>query len=150
MTAQLFLERPFALAAKIESDKMELAELRQMATGLGSPGLGAMHNPNTPTEANFTKAVEKIDKLEKLIDAEIARMATIKDEIRDAVDQIDNEDEKKALRFRYLHLQSLSEVTVNMGCGERWTRTLIRRGERSVDVYLASKASSQQTMQNGG
>ena len=136
MTAKEYLEQAFYLDQRIESDLKEVAELKAMASRIGSPGFEERHNPNHSTEAPFVKPLEKVWELERQIDAEIDRLVDLKAEIRSIISEVRDTGQQLLLRHRYIHFRSWDEVEDELGVQRRWAHTLHNRAIKSVESIL--------------
>lgn len=103
MTTKEYLRQAYLLDKRIDSNIKEAAQLRQMAASVGSPGFEEHYNPNRPTEASFVRSPEREWELEQTINAEIDRLVNLKAQIRTAIEQVENADERMILRYRYIH-----------------------------------------------
>lgn len=103
MTPKEYLKQAYRLDQKIDSDIAEAVRLREMASGVGSPGFEERYNPNRPTDASFVKCLERVWELEQKINAEIDKLVDLKEQIRSVIDKVENPDEQMVLRYRYIH-----------------------------------------------
>lgn len=103
MTAKEYLKQVYRLDNRISSDIEEIARLRAIATGITSPAMGTNPSPNRSTEAPFARSVLQIIELETKISAEIDTLVRLKEQVRSAIDTVENRDERMVLRYRYIH-----------------------------------------------
>ena len=136
MTAKEYLEQAFYLDQRIESDLKEVAELKAMASRIGSPSFEERHNPNHATEAPFVKPLEKVWELERQIDAEVDRLVDLKAEIRSIISEVRDPGQQLLLRHRYIHFRSWDEVEDELGVQRRWAHTLHNRAIKSVESIM--------------
>lgn len=136
MTAKEFLRQAYRLDVRIGSDMMELEELRELSTGIGSPGFEQSYNPNRPKEAPFAKALERVHDMEERISAEIESLTLKKEEIRSVIDEVEDFDQQMLLRYRYLHRCSWDEICEKMHYSTRWLHILHGKGLSAVDAVL--------------
>ena len=80
---------------------------------------GMPHNPNRPTEAPFARCLEKIDEIERDVNAKVSELVGLRDEINRAIDTLANADERTHLRCRYLENISWSEISNRLHVSKR-------------------------------
>ena len=109
MTAREFLNRPFILNNKINDKKIKLGYYRELSCSVSSPGFEEHYSSNRNIKAPFERYLEKIDALEE-----------------DPMEQM-------ILRYRYIELKSMPEISVQMYYSLRWTKRLHRRALDSFE-----------------
>ena len=139
MTAKEYLQQAYRLTARIKSDLQELDDLRSMTSGLRSPGFERNYNPNRPTEAPFVKGLERVWTMEERINEEINRLISLREEIRDVIDEVTDYDQKMLLRYRYINHLPWEEIGGKMFYGERWLFILHGRALKSVESVLKER-----------
>jgi len=110
MTAKEYLRQAYRLDHKINSDIEEAARLREMASSIGSPGFDEHYNSNRPTEASFVRCLGKVWELEQKISTEIGQLVDLKEQIRCAIDSVDDVNEQMVLRYRYIHNMTWEQI----------------------------------------
>lgn len=119
MTAKEYLRQAYRLDAMIESRLRELEYWRTLSTGVGGCRFEPNYNPNYPDEAGFVRCLNKIDEIERDINAKISRLVDLKMEIGNAIDKMENPDEQLLLRYRYLEKRSWDEIAYLLHVSER-------------------------------
>ena len=122
MNAKEYLRQAYRLDQKINSDIEEVARLREMAKSVRSPGFEQHYNPNRPTEAPFARCLERVWELEQKINAEIDRFVDLKEQIRTAIDNVENTDEQMVLRYRYVHNWTWEQIGAELHADESTIR----------------------------
>ena len=79
MTAKEYLKQAYRLDHRINSDIAELGRLREMSSGISSPGFGEKVQTSHSGEAPFVKCLERIYDLEEKINNEIDLFVDLKD-----------------------------------------------------------------------
>lgn len=141
MTAKEYLQQAYRLTARIKSDLQELEDLRSMTSSIHSPGFERNYNPNRPTEAPFVKGLERIWVMEERINCEIERLISLREEIREVIDEVSDYDQKMLLRYRYINHLSWDDIAGKMFYGQRWLFILHGRALKSVESILKKEGS---------
>lgn len=110
MTAKEYLKQAAKLDALINCRMRELEYWRGLADGVSGCNFQPHYNPNSPTEAPFVRCIEKIDEIEREIDAKIDALVDLKREIGAAIDRLESSDEQLLLRYRYFENRSWEEI----------------------------------------
>ncbi len=124
MTAKEFLKQAYRLNELINSDLEELQNLRELSRCVSSPVLEEKVSKTKSTETPFEKYVIRIVDLEKQIQQEVERLIKLKSDIREAINQMENVDEKLLLRYRYINFLNWEEICVNLNVSMRTVHRL--------------------------
>lgn len=103
MTAREYLGQVYRIDQKINSSITEIKRLRALADSIRSPSLTEHTSPNRQTDAPFVRALERIWQAEERLDTEIARMIELKEQVRAAIERVQNPNEQIVLRYRYIN-----------------------------------------------
>ena len=76
------------------------------------------------TDPPFEKYVIKIVDLEKQIQQEVEHLVKLKTDIREAINKMENVDEKLLLRYRYINFLNWEEICVNLNVSMRTVHRL--------------------------
>lgn len=134
MTAKQYLKQGYRLKELIQTHREELAQLRDMVGSIQSPnwgkvGVGA-NNWNGQTREQIL-AVRVMD-LEQQIEEEIADMVQLMQRIHNAVESVPNQDQRLALRCRYILFLSWAETADRMNYSCQQARRIHDDALRSV------------------
>lgn len=124
MTAKEFLKQAYRLNELINSDLEELQNLRELSRSVSSPVLEEKVSKTKSTDLPFEKYVIRIVDLEKQIQQEVERLIKLKSDIREAINQMENVDEKLLLRYRYINFLNWEEICVNLNVSMRTVHRL--------------------------
>jgi DNA-directed RNA polymerase specialized sigma subunit len=124
MTAKEFLKQAYRLNELINSDLEELQNLRELSRSVSSPVIEEKINGTRNTDPPFVKYVGKIIDLEKQIQQEVDRLVKLKTDIREAINQMQDIDEKLLLRYRYINFLNWEEICVNLNVSMRTVHRL--------------------------
>lgn len=133
MTAKEFLNRPFILNNKINDKKIKLGFYRELSCSASSPSFEEHYSSTRNTKAPFVYYLEKIDELEREIAEDYKMFNEIKREVDTAIDKVEDPMEQMILRYRYLELLSMPDISVRMHYSLRWTKKLHRRALDSFE-----------------
>lgn len=124
MTAKEFLKQAYRLNELINSDLEELQNLRELSRSVSSPVLEEKVSRTKCTDPPFEKYVIRIVDLEQQIQHEVERLIKLKSDIREAINQMENVDEKLLLRYRYINFLNWEEICVNLNVSMRTVHRL--------------------------
>ncbi|KZR58086.1 DUF1492 domain-containing protein [Pseudobacillus badius] len=123
-TAKEFLKQAYRLNELINSDLEELQNLRELSRSVSSPVLEEKVSRTKCTDPPFEKYVIRIVDLEQQIQHEVERLIKLKSDIREAINQMENVDEKLLLRYRYINFLNWEEICVNLNVSMRTVHRL--------------------------
>lgn len=124
MMAKEFLRQAYRLNELINSDLGELQNLRELSRSVSSPVFEEKISGTRNTDPPFVRYVGKIIDLEKQIQQEVDRLVKLKSDIREAINQMQNVDEKLLLRYRYINFLNWEEICVNLNVSIRTVHRL--------------------------
>ena len=124
MMAKEFLRQVYRLNELINSDLEELQNLRELSRSVSSPVFEEKISGTRNTDPPFVRYVGKIIDLEKQIQQEVDRLVKLKSDIREAINQMQNVDEKLLLRYRYINFLNWEEICVNLNVSIRTVHRL--------------------------
>ena len=124
MMAKEFLRQAYRLNELINSDLEELQNLRELSRSVSSPVFEEKISGTKSTDPPFVRYVGKIIDLEKQIQQEVDRLVKLKGDIREAINQMQNVDEKLLLRYRYINFLNWEEICVNLNVSIRTVHRL--------------------------
>lgn len=115
VNAQQYLRQAYRLDELIKSNQEELQNLREQAVTIGAIDYAKEKIQSSPnSDAPFSRTVMKIVELEESIQADIDKLFKLKLEIRTAINNMDDADEKLLLRCRYLNFLQWDEICDEM------------------------------------
>ena len=122
--AKEFLRQAYRLNELINSDLEELQNLRELSRSISSPVFEEKISGTKSTDPPFVRYVGKIIDLEKQMQQEVDRLVKLKSDIREAINQMQNVDEKLLLRYRYINFLNWEEICVNLNVSIRTVHRL--------------------------
>lgn len=135
MNAKDFLKQAYRLNELVNSNVAELENLKALATSVSGANYGAerVQGGNLPG-SRIEAIVLKIVDLEKEIQGDITKYLDLKKVIRDAINNVQNQNEKLILRYRYIELLSWSEIQQRMGLDERQTYIIHGKALKNIQI----------------
>ncbi len=135
MEAKEYLQQAYKLNELIESDIQELDRLRSLTNVALSPQISDIpHSKNWNLEAPFVKYVGRIIEMEQKINSEIDRYIVLKNEIRTTISQLENNDEKLLLRYRYILFLTWEEIAEKMNVSMRTVHRLHSNALKNLKI----------------
>ena len=122
MTAKEYFRQAYRLNQRINSDIAEVDELRAMLSNITSSALDEKVKRSRNGDAPFVSAIERIDKLERKIDAEVDLFVNLKEEMRTVIGSVDNPNEQMVLRYRYIHNYTWDKIGIELNADSRTIR----------------------------
>ena len=122
MTVKEYLSQAYMLDRRINSDIAELTELRHFSQSIRSSALSEKVTCSHSGDAPFVKVVERLDRLEKKIDAEIDIYVNLKEEIREVISAVENSSEQMVLRYRYIQNYTWERIGNELNADSRTIR----------------------------
>ena len=86
------------------------------------------------TDPPFVRALEKIFDKEAEINAEIAKLNSLKEEIQGVIEQLPNVDERFVLLYRYIHNMTWEDISLELHLSVSSVRRLCSRGLKNIVV----------------
>jgi predicted AlkP superfamily phosphohydrolase/phosphomutase len=114
MTAKQYLQQAFRLNQRIESNREEIARLRALVTSIGSPDLSVDKVQGGGNQDRLGQTIAKIIDFERELEAEIQNYVSLRREIHNRINAIQEEDLKLILQKRYLNFQKWGQLAVDM------------------------------------
>lgn len=124
MTAADFLNQPYVLQRKIRVKEQKAKYYRELAESVSSSGFEEHYSASRNTDAPFVKYLQKVDELKGEIEEDYIRLAELKEGIDRAIDVIEDENEAMVLRYRYVMMLSMKEISKKMYYTLRWTQMI--------------------------
>ena len=120
MDAKEYLSQAYRLNDLIKSNEQEIADLNELKCSLGGIDYSKDRvQTSSSGDAGFTKIVAKITDLERIIREDTERMLTLKLNIRESINAVPDNEQRLALKLRYLNFMSWDEVAEQMGVAQR-------------------------------
>ena len=110
MRAIDYLRQIKVLDDQINRNIREIERWRDMAYKITADPSEEHYNPNRPTSAPFEKCFEKADELERIVTADIDRLADLKFEAEEKISRLDDYVCRDILRLRYIEYRPWTEI----------------------------------------
>ena len=122
MTAKEYLSQGYRLEQRIKLAKMEIEDLEALIGSPGSPGFEEHFNATRNTEAPFVKTIYKIMEYQDELNKKLNKLIKLKEEIKQVIDAVEDNDERAVLQYRYLKNYSWARIGDLLVADERTVR----------------------------
>ena len=139
MNAKQYLKQAYKLNELIESDKEELESLRSLATSI-SGDMTQERVQSSPSNDKILNVISKIIDLENEIDEEIEKLITLKKQIRDVINKVEDVNERLVLKYRYLIFLQWDEICIKLNYSKRQMYRIHDSALESVKVPFEKMA----------
>ena len=120
MQTKQYLKQAYRLNDLIQSNQQELADLRSLSCSLpGGDYSQERVQSSSSNDARYTKIVDEIIELEKVITDETEKMLALKLEIRKVINAVQSNEERLLLKYRYLNFMSWNDICYKMNVSMR-------------------------------
>lgn len=135
MQSKQYLKQAYRLNELIRCNQKELDELHELSTSLPATDYSKDKvQTSLPGDAGYTNIIAKIDELERVIKEDIEKLLSLKLEIRNVINSVQDNDEKLLLNLRYLNFMSWDEVCFEMSVSMRTAHRIHSMALQSVEV----------------
>ncbi len=138
ITAKQYLKQAYRLNELINSDLQELEQLKALSESISSPKLSDLPS-GSKQDASFVNVVIKIVELEKLIDAEVNRLVDLKKEIREVINNVEDNNQKLVLKLRYLQYLKWDAVAIEMNLSSKQVHRIHKEALEAVKLPFGMK-----------
>ena len=122
MNAKEYLNQAYRLEQRIRLAKLEVEELQELAYCTSSPSFEEHYNATRNTQAPFIKTFYRIKEMQDKANRELNLLLKLKSEISDVIEQLDDQDEKLVMKYRYLYNWTWSRIASEICADERTVR----------------------------
>lgn len=136
MTAKQYLNQAYRVYELIESNNRQIQRLRDMATNI-TVNLTERVKGGKP--GGMAATVEKIVELESSIESDTNRWTELMIEIRTAVNQLTNADERLVLTLRYIEFKKWEDIEKIMHIDQRQVYRIHGRALKNIVVPQKSQ-----------
>ena len=135
METKQYLRKAYRLHELIESEKAELDALKDLAHSVSSSNVSDMpKSPSKDNSAPYEKCVLKMVDLEAKIKKEIQEYILLAEEIREVINNVEDNEERLLLRHRYLHFLEWEEIEEKMHLSKRSVHRIHSSALQNVKV----------------
>lgn len=133
MTAKEYLSQAYRIDKDIHDMLEEVSVLRSMATKTTSI-ITDMPRSATKNTSGLEDTVIKLMEREEALDKEIDRLVDLRAEICDAIQTVDDWEERRVLYLRYIGYRDWTVIAEEMHIGLRQIYRLHGRGLKKISV----------------
>ena len=137
MEAKAYLRQAYRINQLIQSNEKELEELHELSTSISGIDTSKDTVQTSPSgDASYTKIIEKIDELERVIKNDIDKLLNLKLEIKNTIDAVPDSEEKLLLQERYLNFMEWDDICESMYVSTRTVHRIHGRALNTVNEIL--------------
>ena len=111
MTSKEYLRQAYRLNELIDSDAEELERLRDLSFKIAGGNYGERVISSGRKEQSFVLYIDEIDEMERKIHAELCELVLLKRNITQAINQMENREERLVLTYRYLSNKTWEQIS---------------------------------------
>lgn len=111
MTAKEYLNQAYMLNELINSDAEELERLRDLSVKIAGGNYGERVISSGRKEPSFVRYIDEIDEMERKIHAELCELVLLKRNITQAINRMENREERLVLTYRYLSNKTWEQIS---------------------------------------
>lgn len=134
MSPKQYLRQAYRLNELLNSETEELSLLRQFVNNITTSDLSKKPSGSKNKDAPYTNAVNRIVDLEAKINREIDEYARLKDEIRETINGLTDNDEKLLLRCRYVNFLTWNEICEKMNISMRTVHRIHASALKNIKI----------------
>ena len=111
MTSKEYLRQAYRLNELIDSDAEELERLRELSFKIAGGNYGERVMSSGRKEPSFVRYIDEIDEMEQKIHAELCELVLLKRNITQAINRMENREERLVLTYRYLSNKTWEQIS---------------------------------------
>lgn len=120
LQAKEYLNQAYRLNELIRSNELEIKDLEELKDSIGGIDYSKDRVQTSPSgDAGYTKIVHAIADLESAIKEDTEKMLRLKLEIRTVINDVQDNEQKLALKYRYLNFMSWDDVAEKLNVSKR-------------------------------
>ena len=111
MTSKEYLRQAYRLNELIDSDGKELERLRDLSFKIAGGNYGERLISSGRKEPSFVRYIDEIDEMEQKIHVELCELVLLKRNITQAINRMENREERLVLTYRYLSNKTWEQIS---------------------------------------
>ena len=111
MTSKEYLRQAYRLNELIDSDAEELERLRDLSFKIAGGNYGERVISSGRKEPSFVRYIDEIDEMKQKIHAELCELVLLKRNITQAINRMENREERLVLTYRYLSNKTWEQIS---------------------------------------
>ena len=111
MTSKEYLRQAYRLNELIDSDAEELERLRDLSFKIAGGNYGERLISSGRKEPSFVRYIDEIDEMEQKIHVELCELVLLKRNITQAINRMENREERLVLTYRYLSNKTWEQIS---------------------------------------
>ena len=106
-----YLRQAYRLNELIDSDAEELERLRDLSFKIAGGNYGERVISSGRKEPSFVRYIDEIDEMEQKIHVELCELVLLKRNITQAINRMENREERLVLTYRYLSNKTWEQIS---------------------------------------
>ncbi|MBA9087486.1 DNA-directed RNA polymerase specialized sigma subunit [Fontibacillus solani] len=134
--AKQYLKQAYRLNELINSNLQELQDLKQLSLSISAIDYSKerVQGGSSSSDAKFVDLISKIVELEEVIDKDVDRFVSLKIQIRDTINAVENLDEQVLLRYRYINFLTWEQICEKMNVSLRTIHRIHSTALKNVKI----------------
>ena len=142
MKVETYLKQGMLLDQRINYLLKKLGDVREAACNLPSTTVARDKVQASPSgDAPFVRALERVEEMQEQINREIDKLADLRQQIMDVIGQVDGEELRMVLVYRYLEGMTLEKIgdmfCVDKSTIKRWLKIAMEQITLPEDAIIA-------------
>ena len=135
MKVETYLQQGRMLDQRITYNLKKLSEIRNDLSSIRAPVISNSRVQTSPSgEAPFVRALMQVEELEEQIRQENDLLMKLRKQIHDVIDQVEREEQRLALMYKYLEGLSLEQIGERLHAGKTTIHRWIKMGIEQITL----------------
>lgn len=139
MTAKEYLNQAYHIDHRIESKLSQIESLKNLATRVTSV-FSDMPHSSSPDNQRLQKTIAEIVDLENEVSTDIGRLVSLKREIKNIINQVQNEKYRTLLELRYLNFWTWEQIAVDLNFSIQHTYRIHDEALKKISIFLKDES----------
>ena len=139
MTAKEYLNQAYHIDHRIESKLSQIESLKNLATRVTSVFSDMPHSSSSDNQ-RLEKTIAEIIDLENEVSTDIGRLINLKREIKNIINQVQNEKYRILLELRYLNFLTWEQIAVNLNFSIQHTYRIHDKALKKISIFLKDES----------
>lgn len=139
MTAKDYLNQAYHIDHRIESKLSQIESLKSLATRVTTVFSDMPHSAS-PDNQRLQKTIAEIVDLENEVSTDITQLVSLKREIKNIINQVQNEKYRTLLELRYLNFWTWEQIAVNLNFSIQHTYRIHDEALKKISIFLKNES----------
>lgn len=134
MTAKEYLSQAYHIDERIESKLTQIESLKSLATRVTSVFSDMPHSSSSDNQ-RLQQTIAEIVDLENEVSTDIGRLVSLKREIKNIINQVQNEKYRTLLELRYLNFRTWEQIAVDLNFSIQHTYRIHDEALKKISIF---------------